>query len=177
MVEITILKRSHDEAVVTQRKFFKKTAKGKVIKGMFGFPRCYSIFKSIAVLRERYLRDDVSCGIADCSECDNIGGEVLKSNGDSTHSMFPTGHFILPDTNIFLSQVRPPHRPKFLGSQNDTECQMDLIESANFNPPILLLQTVMEEVRHRSLPLFNRLRALTKTEGKKVWVFYNEYRS
>jgi len=34
MVEITILKRTWTEAVVTQRKFFKKTARGKVIKGM-----------------------------------------------------------------------------------------------------------------------------------------------
>jgi hypothetical protein len=33
MVEITIRKRPRSEAVVTQRKFFKKTAKGKVIKG------------------------------------------------------------------------------------------------------------------------------------------------
>jgi len=33
MVEITIRKRPHAEAVITQRKFFKKTARGKVIKG------------------------------------------------------------------------------------------------------------------------------------------------
>lgn len=32
-MEITIRKRSRTEAVVTQRKFFKKTARGKVIKG------------------------------------------------------------------------------------------------------------------------------------------------
>ena len=35
MVEITIRKRPRTEAVVTQRKFFKKTARGKVIKGEF----------------------------------------------------------------------------------------------------------------------------------------------
>ena len=33
MVEIKVLKRPRSEAVITQRKFFKKTAKGKVIKG------------------------------------------------------------------------------------------------------------------------------------------------
>ena len=33
MAEITIRKRSLEDAVITQRKFFKKTAKGKVIKG------------------------------------------------------------------------------------------------------------------------------------------------
>jgi len=54
---------------------------------------------------------------------------------------------------------------------------MDLIESTLFTPPIILLQTVMEEVRHRSLPLYNRLKALSKTEEKKICIFYNEYRS
>jgi exosome complex exonuclease DIS3/RRP44 len=54
---------------------------------------------------------------------------------------------------------------------------MDLIESEHFKSPIILLQTVVEEVRHRSLPLYNRLKALTKMEEKLIWIFYNEYRS
>ncbi len=54
---------------------------------------------------------------------------------------------------------------------------MDLIESPLFTFPIILLQTVMEEVRHRSLPLYNRLKALSKMDDKKIWIFYNEYRS
>jgi len=54
---------------------------------------------------------------------------------------------------------------------------MDLIESTLFTPPIILLQTVVEEVRHRSLPLYNRLKALSKMEEKKICIFYNEYRS
>lgn len=54
---------------------------------------------------------------------------------------------------------------------------MDLMESTLFAPPIILLQTVLEEVRHRSLPLYNRLKALAKSDEKRVWVFYNEYRS
>lgn len=54
---------------------------------------------------------------------------------------------------------------------------MDLVESNLFTPPIILLQTVMEEVRHRSLPLYNRLRTLSAMDDKRIWVFYNEYRS
>lgn len=54
---------------------------------------------------------------------------------------------------------------------------MDLMESDLFKPPMILLQTVMEEVRHRSLPLYNRLKALIRAEDKYIWVFYNEYRS
>ncbi|KZP33106.1 RNB-domain-containing protein [Athelia psychrophila] len=141
MVEISIRKRPRAEAVVTQRKFFKKTARGKVIK----------------VLRERYLRDDVTCGIGSCSVCASTTAEDLPALGQ-VHELFPNGHFLLPDTNVFLNQ-------------------MDLMESALFNPPIILLQTVLEEVRHRSLPLYNRLKAITKMEEKKVWIFYNEYRS
>jgi exosome complex exonuclease DIS3/RRP44 len=33
MVEIIIRKRQREDAVFTQRKFFKKTARGKVVKG------------------------------------------------------------------------------------------------------------------------------------------------
>jgi len=54
---------------------------------------------------------------------------------------------------------------------------MDLFESTLFDPPIILLQTVIEEVRHRSLPLYNRLKALMSMDDKAIWVFYNEYRS
>ncbi|KAJ3726993.1 RNB-domain-containing protein [Lentinula raphanica] len=142
MVEITIRKRPRTEAVITERKFFKKTARGKVVK----------------VLRERYLRDDVACGIQGCRECTTETPETLPFYGSSEHQLFPNGHYLLIDTNVFLAQ-------------------MDLLESNSFNPPIILLQTVIEEVRHRSLPLYNRLKALTKAEDKRIWVFYNEYRS
>ncbi|KAH6915185.1 mitotic control protein dis3 [Coprinopsis sp. MPI-PUGE-AT-0042] len=146
MVEITIRKRPRSEAVVTQRKFFKKTAKGKVIK----------------VLRERYLRDDIGCGIQNCHACtaDSCTSQenCISDASADEHSQFPNGHFVMPDTNVFLSQ-------------------MDLMESPLFNPPILLLQTVVEEVRHRSLPLYNRLKALMAADDKKIWLFYNEYHS
>jgi exosome complex exonuclease DIS3/RRP44 len=110
------------------------------------------------VLRERYLRDDVGCGIEGCGICPSTTEETLPPSGDLQHKVFPKGHFILPDTNVFLAQ-------------------MDLMESHLFTPPIILLQTVIEEVRHRSLPLYNRLKAVVKTEEKRVWIFYNEYRS
>ena len=54
---------------------------------------------------------------------------------------------------------------------------MDLLESTLFNPPIILLQTVIDEVRHRSLPLYNRLKGLVDSEDKNIYVFYNEYRT
>ncbi|KAI0262886.1 hypothetical protein BC834DRAFT_889464 [Gloeopeniophorella convolvens] len=142
MVNITIRKRQREDAVITQRKFFKKTARGKIVK----------------VIRERYLREDVFCGIEGCRECSSASVPHLPINGAANHGSFPGGHFVLPDTNVFLSQ-------------------MDLMESTHFSTPIILLQTVLEEVRHRSLPLFNRLKALMKLDEKRTWMFYNEFRS
>ena len=79
---------------------------------------------------------------------------------------------------LMLVLYRHWHYAGFLHSWSSKSfLQMDLMESSNFNPPIILLQTVMEEVRHRSLPLYNRLKALVKSEDKRIWVFYNEYRS
>lgn len=54
----------------------------------------------------------------------------------------PTGvQWVLPDTNAILHQF-------------------DLISSTDFPAPLLIAQTVLDEVRHRSLPLYNKLRTL-----------------
>lgn len=60
-----------------------------------------------AVLRERYLRDDVGCGIARCGLCASTDSQkdALPITGDTSHSRFPGGHFVLPDTNVFLHQA------------------------------------------------------------------------
>lgn len=61
------------------------------------------------VLRERYVRDDIGCGIDGCQSCSSFdhaaGEDYLPATGDLTHSAFPSGHFIVPDTNVFLHQV------------------------------------------------------------------------
>ncbi|KAG8690408.1 exosome catalytic subunit dis3 [Ceratobasidium sp. 423] len=143
MAEIVIRKRPLAGGQSSQRKFYKKTARGKVLK----------------VLRERYVRDDIQCGVEKCELCYSFAEgdkSPLPSTGDLTHSQFPAGHFIIPDTNVFLHQ-------------------MDLIESPLFAPPIIILQTVIDEVRHRSLPLHSRLKGLVASEDKRIYVFYNEF--
>lgn len=103
MSAITILKRPLDEGVQTQRKFFRKTAKGKVVKGASDFEFASRLTQCVyLVLRERYLRDDVACGIQGICSSPN---PPLPPRGDMSHSAFPNGHFILPDTNVFLHQV------------------------------------------------------------------------
>ena len=41
---------------------------------------------------------------------------------------------------------------------------------------VIILQTVLEELRNRSLPLYNRVVGLTRSEDKHVYVFFNDFR-
>lgn len=178
MVEITIRKRQREDAEFTQRKFFKKTARGKVVKSALLSTSFRSSADFFLVIRERYLRDDVSCGIEKCRECNSPPTLYLPFGGAVDHKAFSQGHFVLPDTNVFLSQVCLSHRRRrIIWVNRNFPLQMDVIESSHFKTPIILLQTVLEEVRHRSLPLFNRLKALMKMDEKRTWIFYNEFRS
>ena len=53
---------------------------------------------------------------------------------------------------------------------------MDLFEQASAFYDVIVLQVVLEELRNRSLPLYNRLISLTKSEDKRFYVFFNEFR-
>lgn len=54
---------------------------------------------------------------------------------------------------------------------------MDIIEHKKAFYDVIVLQTVLEEVRNQSVPLYNRLRALTAGgDGKRFYVFHNEFR-
>lgn len=70
---------------------------------------------------------------------------------------FPNGQYLVPDTNAFLTG-------------------MDLFEVETAFHDVIVLQTVLEEVKNRSLPLYHRLISLTKNEGKRFYVFFNEFR-
>ena len=53
---------------------------------------------------------------------------------------------------------------------------MDLFEQTSVFYDVIILQTVLEELKNRSLPLYNRLIGLTKSEEKRFYVFFNEFR-
>jgi exosome complex exonuclease DIS3/RRP44 len=53
---------------------------------------------------------------------------------------------------------------------------MDLFEQSSAFYDVIILQTVLEELRNRSLPLYNRLIGLTKSEDKRFYVFFNDFR-
>jgi len=71
--------------------------------------------------------------------------------------VFPSGHYVVPDTNALLNS-------------------MDLFEQGTAFHDVVILQTVLEEVRNRSLPLYNRLVGLTNSEDKRFYVFFNDFR-
>lgn len=82
---------------------------------------------------------------------------VLSSKPAITKN-FPDGHYLMPDTNALLNG-------------------MDLFEQTNSFHDVIVLQTVLEELKNRSLPLYNRLIALTKSEEKRFYLFFNEFRA
>ncbi|TKA25725.1 hypothetical protein B0A50_05820 [Salinomyces thailandicus] len=117
------------------------------------------------IVRELYLRQDIPCSSQLCSACLDLQPSgfhkktapfVLSPTPAGTKN-YPQGHYLVPDTNAFLSA-------------------MDLFESEGVFQDVVVLQTVLEEVKNRSLPLYNRLIALTKNDGKRFYVFFNDFR-
>ena len=53
---------------------------------------------------------------------------------------------------------------------------MDILETSSFIG-IILLQTVLDELRNRSLPLYNRLRTMSKQDQKGMYIFHNDFRA
>lgn len=117
------------------------------------------------IVREVYLRQDIPCSSKICSSClqlaprDASGNMIpfVLSESPAGTEAFPQGHYLVPDTNAFLTA-------------------MDLFEQSDAFCNVVVLQIVLEEVRNRSLPLYNRLIALTKSDEKRFYVFFNEFR-
>ncbi|KAF2274547.1 RNB-domain-containing protein [Westerdykella ornata] len=117
------------------------------------------------IVREVYLRQDIPCSSTLCRACfDNAPMDYTQkvapfvlSDTPAGSKDYPNGLYLVPDTNAFLTG-------------------MDLFETETGFRDVVVLQTVLEEVKNRSLPLYHRLIALTKNEGKRFYVFFNEFR-
>jgi exosome complex exonuclease DIS3/RRP44 len=132
------------------------------------------------IVRELYLRQDIPCSSNLCRACLDIAptdyskkgwvyqfhvttkltqavAPFVLSDTPAGSKNFPNGQYLVPDTNAFLTG-------------------MDLFEVETAFHDVIVLQTVLEEVKNRSLPLYHRLIALTKNEGKRFYVFFNEFR-
>lgn len=73
--------------------FMKKTRRGNLLK----------------IVREHYLRDDLTCGSELCTKCPpetlKASRSKLESKPVSPSTLVPDAHYIIPDTNIILHQV------------------------------------------------------------------------
>ncbi|KAJ9630796.1 exosome catalytic subunit dis3 [Taxawa tesnikishii (nom. ined.)] len=150
---MTSLKRSYATDTSAQnlssKVYIRSTKSGKVQK----------------IVRELYLRQDIPCSSRLCSAClsiaptdyhNKVAPFVLSETPRGTKN-FPNGHYLIPDTNAFLTG-------------------MDLFELETAFHDVIVLQTVLEEVKNRSLPLYHRLISLTKNEDKHFYVFFNDFR-
>ncbi|KAK6865145.1 exosome complex exonuclease dis3 [Apiospora arundinis] len=150
---MTSLKRSleseSDSANFSSKVYVRSTKSGKVQK----------------IVREVYLRQDIPCSSKLCSKCRNtapanavgVVNPFVLSDKPAGTKEYPQGHYLVPDTNALLNA-------------------MDLFEQSTAFYDVIILQTVLEELRNRSLPLYNRLIGLTKSEDKRFYVFFNEFR-
>ncbi|GAA5957793.1 hypothetical protein JCM21900_004555 [Sporobolomyces salmonicolor] len=69
-------------------------------------------------------------------------------------------HYLRPASDFPLPPSLPSSLQWVLPDTNAILHQFDLISSSFFPAPLLISQTVLDEVRHRSLPLYNKLRTL-----------------
>ncbi|ORX46323.1 RNB-domain-containing protein [Hesseltinella vesiculosa] len=107
----------------------------------------------IKVVNEHYLRDDISCSSQLCTKCPHFKDPVLSTLPRSTSTL--PNHYLVPDTNVFMNQL-------------------DLLEH-NAIKDVVILETVRDELRHLSMPVFNRLSTLLSDTTKRFYLFANEH--
>lgn len=112
----------------------------------------------VKIVRELYLRDDIPCGSELCTRCEFPGADrprrPLVSNPTIRSKLCPVPHYILPDTNVVLHQI-------------------DVLEDSAISN-VIILETVLNEVRHRSAPAYKRLKDCLADSDKHFYTFVNE---
>lgn len=123
--------------------------------------------RATKIVREHYLRDDIPCSSESCEQCQDY--YVPGANGEVPHPILSDSpldlhqktigkHYVMLDTNVVLNAI-------------------DMLENNAVFYDVIVPQTVLEEVRNRSYPIYMRLRNLSKNEEKRFIVFYNEFRA
>ncbi|KAJ2000388.1 exosome catalytic subunit dis3 [Coemansia thaxteri] len=141
--------------MLRNKSFVKRTRKGNIVR----------------TVKEHYLRDDISCGFEGCrhnvcvsarSEAEEQGkaavGDVnpvapLSANPRNSVQWGP--HYLVPDTNAFVNQI-------------------DILERPIINN-VVVLSTVLDELRGLSMVVYNRVRAVIRDHERRWYVFSNEH--
>lgn len=115
------------------------------------------------IVREHYLRKDIPCYSRLCNKCisevkpdaqGNLPEFILL---DLPHELKSGGkHYVVLDTNVILHAI-------------------DLLEHVDCFYDVIIPQVVLEEVKNRSFPIYQRVRSLVKAADKRFVVFHNEF--
>ncbi|MCI4393822.1 hypothetical protein PGIGA_G00161900 [Pangasianodon gigas] len=108
----------------------------------------------LKIVREHYLRDDIWCGCEVCSECKDES-PVLQRDACIESNLCTFPHYLIPDTNVVLHQI-------------------DILEDPLIRN-VIILQTVLQEVRHRSAPVYKRIKDAIHDKEKHFYTFTNEH--
>ncbi|MCJ8748038.1 hypothetical protein PDJAM_G00160330 [Pangasius djambal] len=108
----------------------------------------------LKIVREHYLRDDIWCGCEVCSECKEES-PVLQRDACIESNLCTFPHYLIPDTNVVLHQI-------------------DILEDPLIRN-VIILQTVLQEVRHRSAPVYKRIKDAIHEKEKHFYTFTNEH--
>lgn len=96
------------------------------------------------------------CGIPNCIIClQEKQDVVLSSDPKSASNLFTESHYLLLDTNVILDQI--------------DVFEEDVIKD------VLILQTVLDEVKHRSATVYKRLREIIQNSERRFNTFVNEH--
>lgn len=107
-------------------------------------------------MREHYLRDDLLCGSASCNVCPHKDDElVLDSSPTSITTLYDFNHYLILDSNVVLHQI-------------------DVLEEDALKN-VIILQTVLEEVKHQNTAIFQRLLEIIGNKKRKFYSFVNEH--
>ncbi|CAM4488728.1 unnamed protein product [Leuciscus chuanchicus] len=108
----------------------------------------------LKIVREHYLRDDIWCGSEVCKECKDEA-PVLQEDACIESNLCSYPHYLIPDTNVVLHQLDILVDP--------------LIRN------VVILQTVLQEVRHRSPTVYKRIKDAIHEKDKHFYTFTNEH--
>lgn len=113
-----------------------------------------NIFKTV---REHYLRDDIYCGSKTCMKCKARPRDMVLDMEDAgaKSSLIPSPYFLVLDTNIILDQI-------------------DILEE-NVITNVIILQTVLEEIRHKSATVYKKLKHIIRNATRNFFLFINEH--
>ncbi|KAJ2124004.1 exosome catalytic subunit dis3 [Coemansia sp. RSA 720] len=110
----------------------------------------------VRTVKEHYLRDDIICG---CSECTHrVCKESTQPKPLSSaprDSIKWSRHYVVPDTNALVNHI-------------------DIFERPIINN-VIVLSTVLDELRGLSMPVYTRVRAILRDEERAWFVFSNEH--